>query len=60
MMVKYPHYDETKTIDMKNPNQSHIALGWMMTTDGKSMAQFNVLKDKARLFAGVVLQSHMK
>jgi hypothetical protein len=58
--VKHSHYGETKTIDRKNPNQAHIALGWIMTTYCKSTAQFNILKDKARLFDGAILQSRMQ
>jgi hypothetical protein len=32
----------------------------MMTTDGKSTTQFKILKHKARLFAGAILQSRMQ
>jgi hypothetical protein len=45
---------------MENPNQVHRALGWVMTTEGKSLAQFKVLKYKASIFAGAILQSHMR
>jgi hypothetical protein len=49
MSITHPHSGETNTIDKKDPNQAHRALGWMMTTDGKSTAQFKVLKHKAKL-----------
>jgi hypothetical protein len=54
------HTGEIKTINKKDPNQAHRALGWMMTTDGKSTAQFIVLKRKSKLFAGDILQSLMQ
>jgi hypothetical protein len=43
----------------KDHNQAHMAVGWTMTTDGKSM-QFKVLTQKAKLFAGAILQSRMQ
>jgi hypothetical protein len=60
MAVIHPHSGETKTIDQKNPNQAYRALGWMMTIDGKLTTQFNVLKAKARLFIGAILQRCMQ
>jgi hypothetical protein len=32
----------------------------MMTTDGKSIAQFIVLKQRATFYAGAILQSRMQ
>jgi hypothetical protein len=58
--VKRPHSGEIKTIDKKFPNQAHRELCWMMATDGKAVAQFKVLKTKATLFAGAILQSRMQ
>jgi hypothetical protein len=58
--ITHPHKDEIKNIDKKDPNQSHRSLGWMMTTDGKYTAQFIVLKRKAKLFTGAILQSQMQ
>jgi hypothetical protein len=60
MTVTHPHTGQIKTIIKKHPKQVHRDLGWMMTTDGKSTAQLKVLKHKARLFAGVILQSRMQ
>jgi hypothetical protein len=52
MTIIRPSTRELKQIARKNPNESHRALGWMMTTDGTSTAQFIVSKAKAKLFAG--------
>jgi hypothetical protein len=41
-------------------NQAHRFLDWMITTDGKSTTQFKVLKTKARIFSGAILQSRMQ
>jgi hypothetical protein len=51
-----PYTGKVKIIDKKDPNQAHRALVWMMNTDGKSI----VLKRKAKLFAGAILQSRMQ
>jgi hypothetical protein len=42
MTITHPSYGELKHITRKNPNEAHRTLGWMMTTDGKSTAQFIV------------------
>jgi hypothetical protein len=60
MIITHPSSGELKQITRKNPNESHRALGWMMTTDGKSPSQFIASKEKARLFAGGILQSSMQ
>jgi hypothetical protein len=60
MYITHPHTGETKNIVKKDPNQAHRALGWMMTTDGKSKSQFTVLKQIAKLFAGSILHSRMQ
>jgi hypothetical protein len=60
MTVTHPYYKETKTIDRKNPNQAHRALGWIIKTDGKSTAQFKVLIYNARHFSGAILQRHIQ
>jgi hypothetical protein len=57
MKISHPHSGELKTITKKDPTEAHRALGWMMMTDCKSTAQFLVLKHKAKLFAGAILQS---
>jgi hypothetical protein len=59
MTVTYTHTGEIKTADKKDPNQVHRALGCMMN-DGKYAAQFKVLKHKAKIFAGAILQGHMQ
>jgi hypothetical protein len=58
--VTHPHSGEIKTIYKKDPNQTHRALGSMMITDGKSVAQFKVLKTKAKKNAVAILQSRMQ
>jgi hypothetical protein len=60
MTITYPHSGETKTIAKKDHNQAHKDLGWMMNTDGKSTAQFKVLKQKAKVVYGAMLQSRMQ
>jgi hypothetical protein len=60
MNIAHPSYGELKHITCKNPNEVHRALGWMATTDGKSTAQLVVSRDKAKLFAGGILQSRMQ
>jgi hypothetical protein len=55
-----PYYGKLKTITKKDPSEAHRALGWMMTMDCKSTAQLLVLKQKANLFAGTILQSRMQ
>jgi hypothetical protein len=57
MMIAHPHSGELKTITKKDPTKAHRDLGWMMMTDCKSTAQFLVLKQKDKLFAGAILQS---
>jgi hypothetical protein len=52
MTITHPSSLELKHITRKNPNEAHRALGWMMTTDSKSTAQFVVSRDKAKVFAG--------
>jgi hypothetical protein len=60
MTLPHPYSGELKMITNKHPSEAHRALGWMMTTDCKSTAQFLVLKRKAKLFAGTILQSRMQ
>jgi hypothetical protein len=60
MTITYPSSGELKHITRKNPNESHRALGWTTTTDGKSTSQFIVSRDKANIFAGGILQSRMQ
>jgi hypothetical protein len=60
MTITHLHTGEIKTIDKKDPNQGHRDLGWMLTTEKKSITQFKVLKHKAKLFAGAILQSRMQ
>jgi hypothetical protein len=60
MMITHPHSGELKTITKKDPTDTYMALGWMMMTDCKSTAQFLVLKQKSKLFAGAILQSRMQ
>jgi hypothetical protein len=60
MTIIHPHSGETKKIVKKDTNQAHRALGWMMTTDGKSTAQFKVMKQKSKVFAGAILQIFMQ
>jgi hypothetical protein len=57
MTITHPIYGELKTITNKDPTNAHRDLGWMMMTECKSTAQFLVLKQKAKLFAGAILQS---
>jgi hypothetical protein len=57
MTITHPYSGELKIITNKDPSEAHRALGWMMTTDCKSTAQFLVLKHKAKIFAGAILQS---
>jgi hypothetical protein len=56
MTITHPSTGEVKLITHKNPNEAHRALGWMMTTDGKSTDQFIVSKAKSKLFAGGILR----
>jgi hypothetical protein len=42
MKIIHPSTGELKQIAHKNPNEAHRALGWMMTMDGTSTAQFIV------------------
>jgi hypothetical protein len=60
MTINHPSSGELKHITRKNPNEAHRALGWMMTNDGKSTAQFVASRYKAKLFAGSILQSRMQ
>jgi hypothetical protein len=60
MTITHPYSGELRTITKKDPSKAHRALGWMMTTDWKSTAQLLVLKHKAKLFAGAILQSRMQ
>jgi hypothetical protein len=60
MTITHPSTGEVKIITRKNPNEAHRALGWMMTTDGKSTDQFIVSKSKSKLFAGGIFQSLMQ
>jgi hypothetical protein len=60
MIVAHPYSGEIKTIIKKDTHQAHRALGLMMTTDGKSRAQFKIIKHKVRLFTGAILQSRMQ
>jgi hypothetical protein len=60
LTITHPRTGEIKKIVKKDPDQAHRALGRMMTTDGKSTAQFIFLKQRAKLFAGAVLQSRMQ
>jgi hypothetical protein len=53
MTITHQHTGDLKTIDKKYPNQAHMASGWMMTTDGKSTAQF-------KRFSGAILKSCMQ
>jgi hypothetical protein len=45
---------------MKEKDEPHRALGWMMAIYGKSTAQFKLLFDKARLFATSIYGSRMR
>jgi hypothetical protein len=60
MTITHPHTGKIKNIVKKDPGQAHRALGWMMTTDGKSTAHFMVLKQRSKLFSGDILQSRMQ
>jgi hypothetical protein len=60
MTVIRPSSGELKEKSRTNPNEAHRAIGWMMTTDGKSTAQFIMLKAKAKLFAGGIRQTRIK
>jgi hypothetical protein len=60
MIITHPSSGDLKHITRKNPNEAHRALGWMMTTGGKSRSQFVVSRDKSKLFAGGSLQSSMQ
>jgi hypothetical protein len=60
MTVIHPSSGDSKQKSRKNPNEAHLTLGWMMTTDGKSKAQFVMLKAKAKLFVGGIRQSRMQ
>jgi hypothetical protein len=60
MTIAHPHSGELKTITKKDPMDAHRALRWMMMTDCKSTAKFLVLKYKAKLFSGTILQSRMQ
>jgi hypothetical protein len=60
MTITYPSSGELKQIACKNPNEDHRALGWMMMTDGKSTSQFITSKEKAKRFAGSILQIRMQ
>jgi hypothetical protein len=60
MNITHPSSGELKNITRKNPNESHRALVWIMTTDGKSTAQFVLIRDKEKLFAGGILQSRIQ
>jgi hypothetical protein len=57
MKIYHPYSGELKIITKKDPSEAHRAIGWMMMTDCKSTAQLVVLKHKAKLFAGAILQS---
>jgi hypothetical protein len=52
MTITHPHSGKLKTITKKYPTETHRALGWMTMNDCKSTAQFLVLTQKDRLFAG--------
>jgi hypothetical protein len=60
MTITHPSSGELKHITHKNPNEAHRALGWIMTTDGKSTAQFVLSRDKAKIFAGGMPQSRIQ
>jgi hypothetical protein len=60
MKITHPHTGEIKNIVKKYPCQAHRALVWMMNTDGKYTAKFIVLRQRATLFAGAILQSRMQ
>jgi hypothetical protein len=60
MTITHPSTREGNIITRKNPNDAHLALGWMMTTNGKSTAQFIVSKAKAKLFEGGICQSRLQ
>jgi hypothetical protein len=60
MTITHPFSGELKHITRKNPNEDHRALGWMMTTDGKSTSQLIASRYKAKLFVGSILQSGMQ
>jgi hypothetical protein len=60
MTITHPHTGKIKNIVKKDPGQTQKALGLMMTIDGKYTAQFIVLKQRSKLFAGAILQSRMQ
>jgi hypothetical protein len=60
MTITHPSSGELKHITCKNPNEVHQALGWMMTNDGKSTAPLVASRNKAKLFAGGILQIRMQ
>jgi hypothetical protein len=60
MTITHPSTGELKIITRKNPNEAHRALGWMMTTNGKSTAQFIISRAKVKLFAGGICQIQMQ
>jgi hypothetical protein len=47
MKITHPYSGGLKTITNKDPSEAYRALGWMMTMDCKSTAQFLVLKQKS-------------
>jgi hypothetical protein len=60
MIITHPRSGELKKITNKDPTKAHRALGWMIATDCKSTVQCLVLKQKAKLFAGAILQIRMQ
>jgi hypothetical protein len=60
MTMIHPYSGELKTVTKKDPSEAHRDLGWMMMKDCNSTAQLLVLKQKAKLFAGAILQSQMQ
>jgi hypothetical protein len=60
MKITHHYVGELKTITNKDKYEAHRALGWRMTADCKSTAHFLVLKQKAKVFAGAILQSQMQ
>jgi hypothetical protein len=58
-----PTHPLTGTINIvpiKERDEPHRALGWMMTIDGKSSGQYKTLQNKARQFASAIYRSRMR
>jgi hypothetical protein len=60
MATNHPYSGELKKITKKDPSEARRALGWMMTTDCESTVHLLVLKQKAKLIAGAIIQSRMQ